>query len=77
MARRRGACLASVLPGYTPIPDEVKELSIVKDVEDIPKTIAEIASGRIKYKVAMEKLERFDVKRVNDTFESLLRSEMT
>ena len=63
---------APVLPSYTPIPDEVKELSIVKDVEDIPKTIAEIASGRIKYKVAMEKFERFDVKRVNDAFESML-----
>ena len=73
MARRRGACLASVLPGYTPIPDEVKELSIVKDVEDIPNTIAEIASGRIKYKVAIEKLERFDVKRVNYAFERLLK----
>ena len=63
---------APMLPSYTPIPDEVKELSIVKDVEDIPKTIAEIASGRIKYKVAIEKLERFDVKRVNDAFESML-----
>ena len=63
---------APMLPSYTPIPDEVKELSIVKDVEDIPKTIAEIASGRIKYKAAMEKLERFDVRRVNYAFESML-----
>ena len=42
---------APVLPDYTPIPDEVKELSIVRDVEDIPKAIASIASGRVKYKV--------------------------
>ena len=34
---------APVLPSYTPIPEEVKELSVVKDVDDIPKTITGIA----------------------------------
>ena len=63
---------APLLPSYTPIPEEVKELSIVRDVEDIPNTIADIASGRIKYRADMKKLERFDVKRTNVVFERLL-----
>lgn len=40
---------APVLPDYMPIPEEVKTLSIVKNVEDIPKAIADIAYGRMKY----------------------------
>ena len=63
---------APVLPDYTPIPDEVKELSIVRNVEDIPNAIADIASGRIKYRVERKKLERFDVKRIGDAFERFL-----
>ena len=63
---------APVLPDYTPIPDEVKELSIVRDVEDIPKAIASIASGRVKYKVERKKLERFDVRRIDNAFKRLL-----
>ena len=63
---------APALPSYTPIPEEVKNLSIVKDVEDIPKAIADIASGRIKYKIDRKKLERFDVKGVNDAFKRML-----
>ena len=63
---------APVLPGYTPIPEEVKGLSIVKDVEDIPKTITGIASGRIKYQADRKKLERFDVRRISDAFGKLL-----
>ena len=61
-----------MLPSYTPIPEEVKELSIVRDVEDIPNTIADIASGRIKYRVKRKKLERFDVKRIGDAFKRAL-----
>ena len=63
---------APVLPGYTPIPKEVKELSIVRDVEDIPKAIAGIASGRIKYKVERKKLERFDVGMADSAFQKIL-----
>ena len=63
---------APVLPDYTPIPKEVKELSIVRDVEDIPNAIADIASGRIKYIVKRKKLEKFDVKRISDAFKRLL-----
>ena len=40
-----------MLPSYTPISEGVKELSIVKDVEYMPQAIADVASGRIKYKV--------------------------
>ena len=61
-----------MLPDYTPIPDEVKELSIVKDVEDIANTIADMVSGSIKYKADKQKLEKFDVKGVDDAFESML-----
>ena len=61
-----------VLPDYTPIPDEVKELSIVRNVEDIPNAIADIASGRIKYRVKRKRLERFEVKRISDAFERFL-----
>ncbi|MCW6161552.1 MAG: glycosyltransferase [Candidatus Micrarchaeales archaeon] len=61
-----------VLPDYTPIPEEVKTLSIVKSVEDIPKVIASIASGKIKYRIDREKLERFDVGRVGEAFERML-----
>lgn len=61
-----------MLPSYTPIPEEVKELSIVKDVEYMPQAIADVASGRIKYKAEGKKLERFDVKGVNDAFKRLL-----
>ncbi|MGC8568201.1 MAG: glycosyltransferase family 4 protein [Candidatus Micrarchaeia archaeon] len=64
---------APLLPSYTPIPEEVKELSIVKDIEDIPKTIADLASGRIKYKADRKKLEKFDVNRVNSVFGKLLK----
>jgi hypothetical protein len=39
-----------VLPSYTPISEGVKELSIVKDVEYMPQAIADVASGRIKYR---------------------------
>ena len=69
-----GAALgtAPVLPDYTPIPQEVKELSVVKDVKDIPQAIADIASGRIKYKVEGKKLERFDVERIDGAFGRLL-----
>ncbi len=63
---------APVLPDYTPIPDEVKELSIVRNVEDIPNAIADIASGRIKYRVKRKRLERFEVKRISDAFERFL-----
>ena len=63
---------APVLPDYTPIPEEVKALSIVKGVEDIPKVIAEFASGRIKYKVYRKKLERFDLRRVDEAFGRML-----
>ena len=62
-----------MLPGYTPIPEEVKGLSIVKNVDDIPKTITGIASGRIKYQADRKKLERFDVRRISDAFGKLLR----
>ena len=37
---------APVLPSYTPIPREVKELSVVEDVGNIPQTIADI-QGKI------------------------------
>ena len=60
-----------MLPSYTPIPEEVKGLSIVRNVEDIPKTITGIASGRIKYQADRKKLERFDVKVISDVFKSL------
>ena len=63
---------APVLPSYTPIPEEVKNLSIVKDVKGIPQAIADIASGRIKYKIDRKKLERFDVKGVNGAFKRML-----
>ena len=62
---------APVLPGYTPIPEEVKGLSIISGVDNIPDAIADIASGRIKYKVDRKKLERFDVKRIIDAFSML------
>ena len=62
-----------MLPGYTPIPEEVKGLSIVKDVDDIPKTITGIATGRIKYQADRKKLERFDVKGIDSAFGKLLR----
>ncbi len=62
-----------VLPDYTPIPKEVKELSIVKGVDDISRAIASIASGRIKYRVERKKLERFDVGRTDYAFRKLLR----
>ena len=62
-----------MLPGYTPIPEEVKELSIVKNADDIPKTITGIASGRIKYQADRKKLERFDVNGIGDAFGKLLR----
>ena len=62
-----------MLPGYTPIPEEVKGLSIVKDIEDIPKTITGIASGKIKYPADRKKLERFDARRIGDAFGKLLR----
>ena len=61
-----------VLPDYTPIPDEVKELSIVRDADSIPGAIADIASGRIKYRVKRKRLERFEVKRIGDAFERFL-----
>ena len=60
-----------MLPSYTPIPEEVKGLSIVKDVDDIPKTITGIASGRIKYQADRKKLERFDARGISDVFKSL------
>ena len=63
---------APVLPSYTPIPKEAKELSIVRDVGDIPKAIADIASGRIKYKAERKKLERFEVGRIEGAFRRLL-----
>lgn len=61
-----------VLPDYTPIPEEVKTLSIVKSVKDIPKVIASIASERIKYRVERQKLERFDVGCVDEAFENII-----
>ena len=64
---------APVLPGYTPIPKEVKELSIVKDVKDIPQVIADIASGRIRYRAEVKKLERFDVERIDGAFKRMLK----
>ena len=57
-----------MLPSYTPIPEEVKGLSIVKDIEDIPKTITGIASGKIKYPADRKKLERFDAKWIDGAF---------
>ena len=63
---------APVLPDYTPIPDEVKELSIVRDADSIPGAIADIASDRIKYKIKRKKLERFEVKRIGDAFKRVL-----
>ncbi|MCL4363126.1 hypothetical protein M1439_01605, partial [Candidatus Marsarchaeota archaeon] len=63
---------APVLPSYTPIPREVKELSVVEDVGNIPQTIADIVSGKIKYKAEREKLERFDVGRIKGAFKRLL-----
>ena len=63
---------APVLPDCTPIPDEVKELSIVESAEDIPKAIADIMSGRIKYKVERKKLERFDVGMADPAFQKIL-----
>ena len=50
-----------MLPSYTPIPEEVKELSIVRDVEDIPWTIADLVSSKVKYRADRKKLKRFDV----------------
>ena len=50
-----------MLPGYTPIPEEVKGLSIVRDVEDIPWTIADLVSSKVKYRADRKKLKRFDV----------------
>ncbi len=62
-----------MLPGYTPIPEEAKGLSVVKNADDIPKTITGIASGRIKYQADRKKLERFDVNGIGDAFGKLLR----
>ncbi len=63
---------APILPSYSPIPSEVKALSIVREVRDIPRTIADIASGKIKYKTDAKALEGFDASRVNSTFARLL-----
>ncbi len=37
-----------VLPSYSPIPDIVKRMCVVRDREDIPETIAKIARSRSK-----------------------------
>ena len=62
-----------MLRGDTPIPEEVKELSIVKHVKDIPKAIADIASGKIRYKVDRKKLGRFDMERICKVFQNMLK----
>ncbi len=60
-----------LLPSYTPIPKEVRELSLVRKIDDIPKTIVGIAAGRIGYKMDRRRLGRFDVGAVSDEFERI------
>ena len=61
-----------ILPNYTPIPKEVKELSIVRDVKLIPETIANLASKKIKYKIDKKKLKKFYIDKVNPLFNELM-----
>ncbi|ASI13869.1 glycosyltransferase [Candidatus Mancarchaeum acidiphilum] len=62
-----------LLPDYTPIPDEVKEISIVKSLNSIPEAIVDIASGKINYKLDKDKLKKFDITTINPLFERLIR----
>lgn len=82
MSEREGLSITTVesaalgtpplLPAYTPIPKEVKDLSIVREVNEIPKVITDIASGKIKYKIDKKKLRKFDIDKINLLFEELL-----
>jgi len=64
-----------ILPSYTPIPEEVKELALVKGINEIPKLIADIASGSIRYSPDSKKLERFSSRNVEKVFEGLFHTE--
>ncbi|MEM0143248.1 MAG: glycosyltransferase, partial [Candidatus Parvarchaeum sp.] len=64
---------APVLPSYTPIPKEVKELAVVADKEKIPGILAKIASGNAHYKPNARRLKSFDSAKINEVFEKLLR----
>ncbi len=61
-----------ILPNYTPIPKEVKELSIVKNIKLIPETIVDLASGKVKYKIDKKKLKKFYIDRINPLFNELM-----
>ena len=45
----------------------------MRDVEDLPEIITHIAFDRIKCRVGRKKLERFDVRRIDNAFRKLLK----
>ncbi len=61
-----------LLPDNTPIPKEVKDLSIVKNIDAIPEAIADLASGKIKYKIDKKKLKRFYIDTINPLFKEIM-----
>lgn len=64
-----------LLPQYSPIPNEVKEMCIVKDEISIPDAIAEVlqSSDKGKYIKNKEKLDAFSVSSVNEFYSNLFR----
>lgn len=62
-----------VLPDYTPIPNEVRRMCVVATPDKIPSVLAKIATSKGKSRFMNKvSLSRFDVKRTNAFFESLI-----
>ncbi len=64
-----------LIPDYSPIPDEVKKMCIVKDEISIPDTIAEVvnSSDKTKYLKNKEGLAVYSVSGANAFYTSLFR----
>ncbi len=64
-----------LLPDYTPIPKEVKEMCIVKDEASLPNAIVEILNSKDKgkYIINPEKINNFSVASTNAFYSGLFR----
>jgi glycosyltransferase involved in cell wall biosynthesis len=64
-----------LLPDYSPIPKEVKEMCVVRDEISLPDAMAEIlnSGNKAKYIKDPEKLDKFSISNVNSFYAKLFR----
>ncbi|OJT94523.1 MAG: hypothetical protein JJ59_00130 [Candidatus Micrarchaeum sp. AZ1] len=63
-----------ILPDYTPIPKEVRDMCIVADEKEMPRLIAKALNGKGVYKkINKRNLKRYDIANINKYYSKIFK----